>query len=171
MVGDWGRMLGRLEVLVSILSIEFIRTSIHDALETDVGILSKAKARASLSMNGKDNEVYYFLEGGMYDFDQDKKFTLEVKLKEEETTYLKDRLLPTVIGLLSKATQGFPPNVCVMCGANKAKLPSVMRIYQDTLTTDVKGAIKTAVAELLLILITDFVCVWISVCKREFAYN
>ncbi|XLR50652.1 hypothetical protein S83_001324, partial [Arachis hypogaea] len=46
-----------------------------------VGILSKAKARASLSMNGKDNEV---------------------KLKEEETTYLKDRLLPTVIGLLSK---------------------------------------------------------------------
>lgn len=41
----------------SILSAEFIRASLHDAAETDVLILSKAKARASLPMNGKDDEV------------------------------------------------------------------------------------------------------------------
>lgn len=31
----------------------------------------------------------------------------------------------------------------------QAKLPSVLRIYRDTLTADMKSAIKTAVAELL----------------------
>ncbi|KAL4329283.1 hypothetical protein HN51_036243 [Arachis hypogaea] len=108
-------VIGFIESINSILSAEFIRTSIHDALETDVRILSKAKARASLSVNGKDNEV---------------------KLEEEETTNLKDRLLPTVIGLL-----------------RTAKLPSVLRIYRDTLTTDMKSAIKTAVAELLPVLV------------------
>lgn len=41
----------------SILSAEFIRASIHDATERDVVILSKAKARASLPMNGIDDEV------------------------------------------------------------------------------------------------------------------
>lgn len=41
----------------SILSADFIRTSIHDAAERDLTILSKAKARASLPMNGVDDEV------------------------------------------------------------------------------------------------------------------
>ena len=41
----------------SILSAEFIRASLHDAAESDVIILSKAKSRASLLMNGKDDEV------------------------------------------------------------------------------------------------------------------
>lgn len=36
----------------------------------------------------------------------------------------------------------------------QAKLPSVLRIYRDTLTTDMKSSIKTAVAELLPVLAT-----------------
>ncbi|XP_057430174.1 vacuolar protein sorting-associated protein 54, chloroplastic [Lotus japonicus] len=107
-------VIGFIESINSILSAEFIRASLHDATETDVIILSKAKARASLPMNGKDDEV---------------------KLEEEETTNFKDRLLPTVIGLL-----------------RTAKLPSVLRFYRDTLTADMKSAIKTAVAELLPVL-------------------
>lgn len=103
-------MTGFIESINSILSAEFIRASLHDAAESDVIILSKAKSRASLLMNGKDDEA---------------------KL-EEETTNFKDSLLPTVIGLL-----------------RTAKLPSVLRIYRDTLTADMKSAIKTAVAELL----------------------
>lgn len=35
----------------------------------------------------------------------------------------------------------------------QAKLPSVLRIYRDTLTTDMKTAIKTTVAELLPVLV------------------
>lgn len=35
----------------------------------------------------------------------------------------------------------------------QAKLPSVLRLYRDTLTADMKTAIKTAVAELLPVLI------------------
>lgn len=34
----------------------------------------------------------------------------------------------------------------------QAKLPSVLRTYRDTLTADMKSAIKTAVAELLPVL-------------------
>nr|KYP37688.1 Vacuolar protein sorting-associated protein 54 [Cajanus cajan] len=98
----------------SILSAEFIRASLHDAAEKDSIILSKAKARASLPMNGKDDEVM---------------------LEEEETNIFKDSLLPTVIGLL-----------------RTAKLPTVLRTYRDTLTADMKSAIKTAVAELLPVL-------------------
>lgn len=41
----------------------------------------------------------------------------------------------------------------VKCFSNfQAKLPSVLRIYRDTLTADMKSAIKTAVAELLPVL-------------------
>ncbi|CAJ1975661.1 unnamed protein product [Sphenostylis stenocarpa] len=82
-------VIGFIESINSILSAEFIRASLQDASEKDGIILSKAKARASLPMNGKDDE---------------------------------------------------------------AKLPSVLRTYRDTLTADMKSAIKTAVAELLPIL-------------------
>lgn len=46
----------------SILSAEFIRSSLTDAAESDVIILSKAKSRASLLMNGKDDEVRSYLK-------------------------------------------------------------------------------------------------------------
>ncbi|XP_055803081.1 vacuolar protein sorting-associated protein 54, chloroplastic-like isoform X4 [Solanum dulcamara] len=62
----------------------------------------------------------------------------EVKLDEEETSNFRDRLLPFVIGLL-----------------RTAKLPAVLRIYRDTLTADMKTAIKTAVEELLRVLVAQ----------------
>ncbi|KAH9747610.1 vacuolar protein sorting-associated protein 54 [Citrus sinensis] len=99
----------------SILSAEFMRAAIHDAGDTDVAIISKAKARASISLNGKDDEV---------------------TVDDEETSNFRDHLLPLIIGLL-----------------RTAKLPSVLRIYRDTLTADMKMAIKTAVAELLPVLV------------------
>ncbi|CAI0393656.1 unnamed protein product [Linum tenue] len=99
----------------SILSAEFLRASIHDAGDTDVIILSKAKSLASSPTNGKVDEV---------------------KLDDEETSNFRERLLPIVVGLL-----------------RTAKLPSVLRIYRDTLTADMKTAIKNAVSELLPILI------------------
>lgn len=60
----------------------------------------------------------------------------EVRLDEEETSNFRDRLLPLIIGLL-----------------RTAKLPAVLRLYRDTLTADMKTAIKTTVAELLPVLI------------------
>ncbi|XP_010538595.1 PREDICTED: vacuolar protein sorting-associated protein 54, chloroplastic [Tarenaya hassleriana] len=100
----------------SILTAEFMRASIHDSGQADMLILSAAKGRGSLSSNGKTGD--------------------EVKLEEDETSSLRDRLLPLVIGLL-----------------RTAKLPSVLRMYRDALTADVKTAIKNAVAELLPILV------------------
>lgn len=43
----------------SILSAEFLRASIHDAGDTDFGILSNAKASGSILANGKDAEVSF----------------------------------------------------------------------------------------------------------------
>ncbi|PHT55553.1 Vacuolar protein sorting-associated protein 54, chloroplastic [Capsicum baccatum] len=98
----------------SILSAEFMRISIHDTGDVDASITSKFKAQATISINGEGHEV---------------------KLDEEETCNLRDRLLPFVIGLL-----------------RTAKLPAVLRIYRDTLTADMKTAIKMAVEELLRVL-------------------
>jgi vacuolar protein sorting-associated protein 54 len=99
----------------SILSAEFMRTSIHDAADMDALILSKSKSRSTILINGKDDEV---------------------RLDEEETSNFRDQLLPLIIGLL-----------------RTAKLPAVLRLYRDTLTADMKTAIKTAVAELLPVLV------------------
>ncbi|KAM5561832.1 hypothetical protein ABKV19_022429 [Rosa sericea] len=110
------RVAASIESINSILSAEFMRASIHDAGDTDAIIVSKAKARASILMNGEDGEV---------------------KLDDEETSNYQDRLLPIIIGLL-----------------RTAKLPSVLRLYRDQLTADMKTAIKNAVAELLPILVS-----------------
>ncbi|KAI8000864.1 hypothetical protein LOK49_LG09G02555 [Camellia lanceoleosa] len=77
---------------LSILSAEFIRTSIHGVGNMEAVILSKIKARASLPKNGEDNEE---------------------------------------------------------------KLPFLLRIYRDTLTAHMKTAIKTAVTDILPILLTQ----------------
>ncbi|XP_038882116.1 vacuolar protein sorting-associated protein 54, chloroplastic isoform X2 [Benincasa hispida] len=103
-----------IESITSILSAEFMRASIHDAGDVDIGIITETKAWASNLMNGKD----------------------EVKLDEEETSNFRDRLLPIIIGLL-----------------RTAKLPSVLRLYRDAVTADMKTAIKNAVAELLPVLL------------------
>ncbi|KAF9667041.1 hypothetical protein SADUNF_Sadunf16G0291500 [Salix dunnii] len=56
----------------------------------------------------------------------------EAKLDDEEASSFRERLPPLIVGLL-----------------RTAKLPSVLRIYRDTLTTSMKTAIKNAVAELI----------------------
>ncbi|KAE9461491.1 hypothetical protein C3L33_06605, partial [Rhododendron williamsianum] len=108
----------------SILSADFMRTSIHDAGNMDAAIMSRAKA--SLPMNGEVDEVH---------------------IDEEEASSFQDRLLPLVIGLL-----------------RTAKLPSVLRIYRDTLTADMKNAIKTAVADLLPLLLPNL---WSQILHQE----
>ncbi|CAL5410413.1 unnamed protein product [Camellia sinensis] len=105
------------DTINSILSAEFMRTSIHGVRNMDAVILSKIKARASLPKNGEENEV---------------------KLDEEETSIFRDQILPLTIGLL-----------------RTEKLPSVLRIYRDTLTAHMKTAIKTAVADILPVLLTQ----------------
>ncbi|KAJ8758668.1 hypothetical protein K2173_000389 [Erythroxylum novogranatense] len=106
-----------IESISSILSTEFLHASIHEAGDRDVIILTNAKARASVSTNGKDDNV---------------------KLDDEDASSFRDRLLPLVVGLL-----------------RIAKLPAVLRVYRDNLTGDMKNAIKTAVAELLPILVSQ----------------
>ncbi|KAI5080569.1 hypothetical protein GOP47_0003752 [Adiantum capillus-veneris] len=61
----------------------------------------------------------------------------EMKGREDDGTELRDQLLPLVIGLL-----------------RTSKLPAVLRIYRDTLITDIKAAIKVVVAELLQVLVS-----------------
>ncbi|PQQ21179.1 hypothetical protein Pyn_24115 [Prunus yedoensis var. nudiflora] len=73
------RVAASIESINSILSAEFMRASIHDAGDTDVIIISRAQARASVLMNGEDGEI---------------------KLDDEETSNYQDRLLPVIIGLL-----------------------------------------------------------------------
>ncbi|KAJ7546423.1 hypothetical protein O6H91_08G039800 [Diphasiastrum complanatum] len=67
--------------------------------------------------------------------DREKILSKEIKATLEEEASLREQLLPLVIGLL-----------------RTSRLPAVLRIYKDTLITDIKAAIKTAVAELLPLL-------------------
>ncbi|GAA0148262.1 membrane traffic protein [Lithospermum erythrorhizon] len=62
----------------------------------------------------------------------------EVKMDEDDIISFRDRLLPLVIGLL-----------------RTAKLPVVLRVYRDTLTTDMKIAIKGTVEGLLPVLVVQ----------------
>lgn len=71
-----------IESINSILSAEFMRASIHGAGDKDLLLLSKAKARDSIYMNGIDEEV---------------------KLDDEETSNFRDHLLPLIVGLLRTA--------------------------------------------------------------------
>ncbi|CAH8346039.1 unnamed protein product [Eruca vesicaria subsp. sativa] len=105
-----------IESINSILTAEFMRISIHNTGEIDILILSAAKKSGSISSNGETGD--------------------EVKLEEEDTSTLCDRLLPLVIGLL-----------------RTAKFPSILRMYREALTSEMKNAIKNAVAELLPILV------------------
>uniref|UniRef100_A0A166IZE6 Vacuolar protein sorting-associated protein 54 C-terminal domain-containing protein n=1 Tax=Daucus carota subsp. sativus TaxID=79200 RepID=A0A166IZE6_DAUCS len=62
---------------------------------------------------------------------------MQVKINEEEMSNIRDQLLPLIIGLL-----------------RTAKLPTVLRLYRDTLTAEMKSAIKMVVSELLPVLVS-----------------
>ncbi|XP_038982689.1 vacuolar protein sorting-associated protein 54, chloroplastic [Phoenix dactylifera] len=113
-----------LDSINSILSAEFLHAAINDAKINDKVILSKLKTKAASLTNGMEDEV---------------------KLDDDESSILRDHLLPLIICLL-----------------RTGKLPAVLRIYRDALITDMKAAIKTTVAELLPVLVarpldSDFV--------------
>nr|XP_029117240.1 vacuolar protein sorting-associated protein 54, chloroplastic [Elaeis guineensis] len=104
-----------LDSINSILSAEFLRAAINDTKTNDMVILSKLKTKAANLINGMDDEV---------------------RLDDDESSIIRDHLLPLIICLL-----------------RTAKLPAVLRIYRDTLITDMKATIKTTVAELLPVLV------------------
>nr|AEJ72554.1 putative vacuolar protein sorting [Malus domestica] len=172
------RVAASIESINSILSAEFMRASIHDVGDTDVIIISRVKARASSLMNGEGEDGEYLkmvqkpvpchkpcckfcgtcpkafnLSLTIYFSYKDFVGSLidltvfvhpvpcpsfmQIKLDDEETSNFQDRLLPVIIGLL-----------------RTAKLPSVLRLYRDQLTADMKTAIKNAVADLLPILVS-----------------
>ncbi|KAJ6836766.1 putative vacuolar protein sorting-associated protein 54, chloroplastic [Iris pallida] len=108
------RLATSLDSVNSILSAEFVRAAIHDARAVDSMILSRAKTSPHNFINVIE----------------------EVKFDDDETSILRDRLLPLIIGLL-----------------RTARLPAVLRIYRDILITEMKAAIKSTVAELLPILL------------------
>jgi len=74
----------------------------------------------------------------------------EVTLDDDESSILRDRLLPLIIGLL-----------------RTAKLPSVLRIYRDTLISDMKTSIKSTVAELLPVLVSRPLDIDSTVSERQ----
>ncbi|KAM0938931.1 putative vacuolar protein sorting-associated protein [Dioscorea sansibarensis] len=104
-----------LDSVNSILSAEFLRVAVYDAKAVRSSILSKIKSKTANSINGVEDEVI---------------------LDDDESSILRDHLLPLIISLL-----------------RTAKLPTVLKVYRDTLTNDMRGAIKTTVAELIAVLV------------------
>ncbi|KAL8161855.1 hypothetical protein V2J09_013344 [Rumex salicifolius] len=108
---------------------------VESSIDAINSILSAEFMRASLHDTGDSDSMIFLREkekactpsNGRVDDDM---------LHVQETSNYRDLLLPVVIGLL-----------------RTAKLPSVLRFYRDTLTVDMKTAIKTAVAELLPVLV------------------
>ncbi|XP_010274934.1 PREDICTED: vacuolar protein sorting-associated protein 54, chloroplastic [Nelumbo nucifera] len=112
-----------------------LRDQLATSIESINSILSAEFMRASVH-DAKDVDLVILskVKERVVNFNNGKDD--EVNLDDEETNNLRDRLLPLIIGLL-----------------RTAKLPSVLRIYRDTLIADMKSAIKTTVAELLPILV------------------
>ncbi|KAK1384786.1 Vps54 domain-containing protein [Heracleum sosnowskyi] len=114
---------GAINTINSILSAEFMRTSIQETRNADAVILLKSKRRARSLTNGNGDEV-----------------TSEVLYPVEfdrGDSNIQDQLLPVIIGLL-----------------RTGKLPTVLRLYRDTLTAEMKSAIKAVVSELLPVLVS-----------------
>ncbi|GLU17466.1 hypothetical protein SLE2022_338320 [Rubroshorea leprosula] len=112
-----------------------LRDHVAASIDSINSILSSEFMRASIHETGDTDSIILSKAKARASITANGKDD-EVKLHEEETFNFRDRLLPLIIGLL-----------------RTAKLPFVLRIYRDTLTADMKTAIKTAVAELLPILV------------------
>ncbi|XP_015875621.2 vacuolar protein sorting-associated protein 54, chloroplastic [Ziziphus jujuba] len=113
-----------------------LRDHVAAAIESINSILSAEFLRASIHDVGDRDIVILSKAKARASIPTNGKDS-EVKLDEEETSNFRDRLLPFIIGLL-----------------RTAKLPVVLRLYRDTLTADMKTAIKNAVAELLPLLVS-----------------
>ncbi|KAL4563726.1 hypothetical protein LXL04_027771 [Taraxacum kok-saghyz] len=105
------------------------------AIDSVNSILSAEFLRASISDTG-DKDMVILSKAKTRMSSQGNGEDNDVNLYEEDTSSFHDQLLPLIIGLL-----------------RTAKLPAVLRIYRDTVTSDMKTAIKSVVAELLPVLL------------------
>ncbi|KAK8496281.1 hypothetical protein V6N12_003451 [Hibiscus sabdariffa] len=112
-----------------------LRDHVVASIDSINSILSAEFMRASIHDAGDKDAVILLKAKARVSISLNGDDVGQVKLDEEETNF-RDRLLPLIIGLL-----------------RTAKLPFVLRNYRDTLTADMKTAIKTAVAELLPVLV------------------
>lgn len=113
--------------LIGLHCFRHLRDHVTASVESVNSILSAEFVRASL--RGADNMdvsvgMSTLTSNGRYD---------EVKLEEERTSNFQDQLLPLVIGLL-----------------RTGKLPAVLRIYRDTLASDIKNSVKVTVLNMHL---------------------
>ncbi|KAK4588787.1 hypothetical protein RGQ29_019695 [Quercus rubra] len=113
-----------------------LRDNVAASIESINSILSAEFMRAAIQDAGNSDVVILSQVKARASIPTNGKDDDQVNLDEEETTNFRDCLLPIIIGLL-----------------RTAQLPSVLRIYRDTLTADMKNAIKNAVAELLPVLL------------------
>ncbi|KAK3212521.1 hypothetical protein Dsin_017227 [Dipteronia sinensis] len=112
-----------------------LREHVATSIDSINGILSAEFMRAPIQDAGDTDAIILSRAKARASISSNGKYD-KVILDEEETSSFRDRLLPLIIGLL-----------------RTGKLPSVLRMYRDTLTADMKTAIKTAVAELLPVLV------------------
>ncbi|XP_042408605.1 vacuolar protein sorting-associated protein 54, chloroplastic-like [Zingiber officinale] len=121
--------------LVGLHCFRHLRDQLSSALDSINSILSAEFMRASIP-DGKvfDSMILSRLVSKASDLM--KGVEDQVKLEDEESSNLQDCLLPLIIGLL-----------------RTAKLPSVLRLYRDTLITEMKASIKATVAASLPVLL------------------
>ncbi|KZV29371.1 vacuolar protein sorting-associated protein 54, chloroplastic [Dorcoceras hygrometricum] len=107
--------------LIGLHCFRHLRDHVASSIDTINSILSAEFVRASL--RGSDNDLSVttstFAVEGTYD---------EVALLDERASHFQDQLLPLIIGLL-----------------RTGKLPAVLRIYCDTLASDIKTSVKILV--------------------------
>ncbi|KAL3833754.1 hypothetical protein ACJIZ3_008490 [Penstemon smallii] len=113
--------------LIGLHCFRHLRDHVAASIDSINSILSAEFIRASLHGAGNMDvsiATSTFSSNGKND---------EVRLEEDRTSNFQDQLLPLVIGLL-----------------RTGKLPAVLRIYRDTLSSDIKTSVKTTVLNMPL---------------------
>ncbi|KAL8045550.1 hypothetical protein ABFX02_08G121400 [Erythranthe guttata] len=113
--------------LIGLHCFRHLRDHVTTSVDSINSILSAEFIHTSL--RGTENvdlsvAMSTFNSNGRYD---------RVTLEEEQTTNFQDQLLPLIIGLL-----------------RTGKLPAVLRLYRDTLASDIKTSVKTTVLNMPL---------------------
>ncbi|KAL0407565.1 UNVERIFIED_CONTAM: Vacuolar protein sorting-associated protein 54, chloroplastic [Sesamum latifolium] len=113
--------------LIGLHCFRHLRDRVTTSVDSINSILSAEFIRASL--RGAENmdvsvAISTFTSNGRHD---------DVRLEEEQTSNFQDQLLPLTIGLL-----------------RTGKLPAVLRIYRDTLASDIKTSVKVTVLNMQL---------------------
>ncbi|KAL0310484.1 UNVERIFIED_CONTAM: Vacuolar protein sorting-associated protein 54, chloroplastic [Sesamum angustifolium] len=113
--------------LIGLHCFRHLRGHVTTSVDSINSILSAEFIRASL--RGAENmdvsvATSIFTSNGRHD---------DVRLEEEQTSNFQDQLLPLIIGLL-----------------RTGKLPAVLRIYRDTLASDIKTSVKMTVLNMQL---------------------